>query len=133
MLDQLHSAIFQVDEADPHPPQQLQMFRVVCHEVLSPEGRTAHARLPERRNKKRRMLKTAVRGGGGVQLCHLLIAENIQNIPVGSRAGATLVNSTTDRFSQVPRKGRVRKEEACVWACPIEVGVIQFLIRLEYC
>lgn len=61
VLDQLHSAIFQVDEADSHPPQQLQMFRVVCHEVLSPEGRAAHARLPEkRRNKKRRMLKIAL-------------------------------------------------------------------------
>lgn len=75
------------------------------------------------------MLKPAVR----IQLCHLLIAENIRNIPVGSRAGAALVNSTTDRFSQVPRKGRVRKEEAGVWACPIKVGVIQLLIRLENC
>lgn len=62
VLDQLHSAVFQVDEADSHPPQQLQMFGIVGHEVLSPEGRAAHARLPEaRRNKKRRMLKTAVR------------------------------------------------------------------------
>lgn len=49
VLDQLHSAIFQVDEADSHPPQQLQMFRVVCHEVLSPERRATHARLPEKR------------------------------------------------------------------------------------
>lgn len=46
MLYQLHPAIFQVDETDSHPPQQLQMFRVVCHEVLSSQGRTAHAGLP---------------------------------------------------------------------------------------
>lgn len=67
VLDQLHPAIFQVDETDSHPPQQLQMFKVVCHEVLSPERRTAHTRLPERRerSKTRKKLKhgrcTAVR------------------------------------------------------------------------
>lgn len=100
MLDQLHSAIFQVDEADSHPPQQLQMFKVVCHEVLSPERRAAHARLPEQMsNKKRRMLKSAVRSGAIIQLCCLLTAENIHSIPVRSRAGAALVHSTTDRFS----------------------------------
>lgn len=53
MLDQLHPAIFQVDETDSHPPQQLQMFRVVCNEVLSPERRTAHTRLPERRERSK--------------------------------------------------------------------------------
>lgn len=46
VLDQLHSAIFQVDETDSHPPQQLQMFGVVCHEVLSSEWRPSHPRLP---------------------------------------------------------------------------------------
>lgn len=100
MLDQLHSAIFQVDKADSHPPQQLQMFRVVCHEVLSPEGRAANARLPEkRRNKKKRMLKIAVRSGAIIQQFCLLTAEHIQSIPVRSRARAALVHSTTDRFS----------------------------------
>lgn len=100
VLDQLHSAILQVDEADSHPPQQLQVFRVVCHEVLSPEGRAAHARLPEkRRNRKRRMLKIAVRSGAILQLRRLLTAENMQSIPVRSRARAAPVHSTTDRFS----------------------------------
>lgn len=100
MLDQLHAAILQVDEADSHPPQQLQVFRVVCHEVLSPEGRAAHARLPEkRRNRKRRMLKIAVRSGAILQLRRLLTAENMQSIPVRSRARAAPVHSTTDRFS----------------------------------
>lgn len=46
VLDKLHSAIFQVDETDSHPPQQLQMFGVVCHEVLSSEWRPSHPRLP---------------------------------------------------------------------------------------
>lgn len=49
VLDQLHPAVFQVDETDPHPPQQLQVFRVVGHEVLSPQWRTSHPRLPERK------------------------------------------------------------------------------------
>lgn len=100
MLDQLHSAILQVDEADSHPPQQLQVFGVVRHEVLSPEGRAAHARLPEkRRNKKRRMLKIAVRSGAIIQLRRLPTAENIESIPVRSRARAALVHSTADRLS----------------------------------
>lgn len=48
VLHQLHPAIFQVDETDSHPAKQLQMFRVVCHEVLSPQGRTAHTRFPKK-------------------------------------------------------------------------------------
>ena len=46
VLHQLHPAIFQVDQAHPHPPQQLQVLWVVGHEVLGPEGGSAHPRLP---------------------------------------------------------------------------------------
>lgn len=57
MLDQLHSAIFQVNQTDSHPPQQLQVFRVVCHEVLGPQRRTAHTGLTKRRGRKKKSKK----------------------------------------------------------------------------
>lgn len=53
MLHQLHPPIFQVDETDSHPPQQLQMLRIVCHEILSSERRLAHTGLPEGREVSR--------------------------------------------------------------------------------
>ena len=62
---------------------------------------------------------TYIKGGGGGWL------------PVRKGAGTTLIDGTTDWFPQVPREGGVRKEEAGVRTGPIEVGVIQLLLRLK--
>ena len=45
MLHQLHAPVLQVDEADAHAAQELQVLGVVGHEVLSPQGQAAHTRL----------------------------------------------------------------------------------------
>lgn len=123
MLDQLHSAVFQVDETDSHPPQQLQVFRVVGHEVLSPQWRTSHPRLPEW--KEFQTLNTnRVEAAAST---HNLFNPKLYR-PVMGGTGATLVHSTADWFPQVAREGGVREQEAGVGAGPVKVGVVQLFL-----
>lgn len=135
VLHQLHSAIFQVDETDSHPPQQLQMFGVVCHEVLGPERRPAHTRLPERRARcrMRRKLKHGryTAGRKGPYKINAALQRLNVHLPVRGGTGAALVHSTTNWFPQVAGERGVREQEASVRAGPIKVGVVQLLLRLR--
>lgn len=54
MLYKLHPAILQLDQADPHPPEELQVLWVISHEVLGPKWSTTHSGLPEKKRKKQR-------------------------------------------------------------------------------